>query len=542
MSQARDLYFEPAAECSVEEDHGRARPQQPQQQEPLSAASQTKSSPGLPERLASRFFESKGTYFFPDRTPAFAEKDGRFTMRTKEVNPEVVKAFVSIAQDRNWDRIKVTGTKEFRQAVWLEAASRGLEVNGYSPTETEKAWAEQKAKEHNAVMEDRDKKRDAVLDFEQKRSQNDAPEKAAAMLRAGDKSTIQKDSRLAKAFAGVAAAWQAAKRRFQNPEQQQKFVAGVQEHYAQKIEQGQDIQGPALHRASVVQFKEAAAAVARGDAAATEQPRAQTEKERLADAIASFTPPDPQALLKNRGGAGKLARRLVEGGMTVGEATTAVAFNALVFSHAPDLHARLQPENPLKMDPADLAQNHKERVGVALAGLSEATRTQAIQMLKAHIAGIDKDMLLRESQHKAAPIESPQLNGQTLDTRNPMDFMLFLRSANIPDKHVSQLVNEREELRTKDPLSYAKSLQDERQIFEKNHSMAEIHRNSTVAEYLLAKSERARTERQAEQGQERAPTERNKDIEHQRATVARNKEPEPQTPAPRKRPEPERSR
>lgn len=531
MSQAHDLYFDPA-ECSVEEDHARARPQK---QEPLPASSPTKSSPGLPEHLASRFFESKGTYFFPDRTPAFAEKDGRFTMRTKEVNPEVVKAFVSIAQDRNWDRIKVTGTKKFRQAVWLEAASRGLEVNGYSPTETEKAWAEQKAKEHNAVMKDRDKKRDAVLDFEQKRSQNDTPEKAAAMLRAGDKSTIQKDSRLARAFAGVAAAYQAAKRRFQNPEQQQKFVTGVQELYAEKIERGQDIQGPALRRAAVIQYK---------DTPATEK-QPQTEKERLADAIAYFTPPNPQALLKNRGGAGKLARRLVEGGMTVGEATTAVGFNALVFSHAPDLHAQLQPKNPLKMDPADLAQNHKERVGVALAGLPKATRTQAIRMLKAHIEGIDKDMLLREAQQKAAPIESPQLNGQTLDTRKPMDFMLFLRSANIPDKYVSKLVNEREELRTKDQIKYAKSLQDERQLFEKNNSMTEIQRNSKVAEYLLAKSKRARTERETEQRQKHAPSEKNKDIKHQtqeRATAARNKEPQRQILAPRKQTELERSR
>lgn len=534
MSQARDLYFESATECSVEEDHGRARPQQ-SQQEPLSAASPAKPNPGLPEHLTSRFFESKGTYFFPDRTPAFAEKDGRFTMRTKEVNPEVVKAFVSIAQDRNWDRIKVTGTKEFRQAVWLEAASRGLEVNGYSPTETEKAWAEQKAKEHNVVMEDRDKKRDAVLDFEQKRSQNEAPEKAAAMLRAGDKSTIQKDARMAKAFAGVAAAWQAAKRRFQNPDQQQKFVAGVQERYAQKIEQGQHIQGPALHRASVVQFKEAA----------TEKPRPQTEKERLADAIASFTPPDPQALLKNQSGPGKLARRLIDGGMTVGEATTAVAFNALVFSHAPDLHARLQAKNPLKMDPADLAQNYRERVGVALAGLSDATRTQAIRTLKAHIAGIDKDMMLREAQQKAAIIESPSLGSRTLDTRNPSEFSQFLRSAQIPDELTSRMIREREELRTKDPVGYAKELQDERRLFEKNNNLSERDRNSKVAEYLVAKSERTRTEREAEQGQERAPTERNRDIEHQtqeRATAVRNKEPERQAPAPRKRSEPERSR
>lgn len=537
MSQAHNLDFESVTECSVEEYHGRARPQQEQEQ--LSATK--RSTPDLPENLADRFFESKGTYYFPDRSPAFAEKDGKLTMRTKELNPEVVKAFVTIAEDRGWNSLKVTGTKEFRQAVWLEAARRGLEVNGYTPTETEKAWAERQAKQHNAVMEDRDKKRDSELDFEQKRSQND-PDRAA-MLRAGDKSTIRDDSKLAKAFAGVAAAWQAAKRRFREPEQQQKFVAGVQERYAQKIEQGQDIQGPPLRRASVVQFKEAAVAAARSDAAAPTKAKPQTEKQRLAEAISSFTPPDPQALLKNRSGTGKLARRLIEGGMSVGEATTAVAFNALVFSHAPELHARMQPQNPLKMDPADLAQNYRDRVGIALAGLPEATKTKAVRMLKQHIEGIDKNTLLREAQQKAATVESPQLNGRNLDTRNPSDFGQFLRAAKIPDEIASRLIREREALRDKNSLGYAKALQEERQLFEKNHTLSERDRNSKVAEYLVAKSERARTERQTEQ-KERAPSERNKDMERQTQAQehsTRSKEVERQAPV-RKRSEQERGR
>lgn len=530
MSQARNLDFGPVEECSIEED-GRVRSQRVQEQAPPAQASK------LPEHLSSRFFESKGTYYFPDRSPAFAEKDGKLTMRTKEINPEVVKAFVSIAEDRGWKGIKVKGTKEFRQAVWLEAARRGLEVNGYTPTETEKAWAEKHAKQHNVVMEDRDKKRDAELDFEQKRSQSD-PERAA-MLRAGDKRTIQTDPKLTKAFAGVAAAWQAAKRRFQDPEQQQKFVAGVQERYAQKLEQGQDIHGPALQRASVVQFKEAAAN-ARGDAATAAKP--QTEKERLADALASFTPPDPQALMKNRSAVGKLARRLVDGGMSIGEATTAVAFNSLVFIHAPDLHARLQSPKDMKMLPEDLAKNHRERVGLALAGLPKTTRAQAVRMLKKHIAGIDRNMLLREAQQQAAIVESPHLNGRSLDTRNPWDFSHFLRAAEIPGELAGRLIREREALKDKNPLGYAKALQEERQLFEKNRNLPEHARNRNVAEYLVAKSERARTERQAEQNQERAPTERNKDIERQaQERSARGKEVERQAPV-RKRSEQERGR
>lgn len=496
MSQARTLDFEPTEECSIEEDHKRTRPQQ--EQMAAKAASQ-----GLPENISNRFFESKGTYYFPDRSPAFAEKDGKLTMRTKELNPEVVKTFVSIAEDRGWSAIKVTGTKAFRQAVWLEAASRGLEVNGYTPTEVEKAWAEQKAKGHNSVMEDRDKKRDAELDFEQKRSQS-APENAA-MLRSDDKSTINKNPELAKAFAGISAAKQAAKRRFQDPEQQQKFVAEVRERYAQKIEQGEKIQGPALHRSSVIQFNAVNS---------PQEKKAQTENERLADAMSSFSPPDPQALMKNHGGAGKLAKHLVAGGMTIGEATVAVAFNALVFSHSPNLYAQTQPKNPLRAAPEDLARHYKERMSSALAEMPEKSKAQAMSILKEHINKIDKNMLLREAQQKAAPVESPQLDGHSLDTRNPSEFSEFLRSTNISGALISRLVQERETQKLSDPVGYAKALQDEREFFEKTRKLHERERNITVAKYLVEKSERSRTDRQKEK--EHTPTERNKYQERSR--------------------------
>lgn len=509
MSQARDFDFEPIQECSVEEYNGRTRPQ----------AAKLTTALELPENLKSRFFESRGIYYFPDRSPAFAEKDGKLTMRTKDLNPEVVTAFISIAENRGWKGLKVTGTKAFRQAVWLEAARRGLEVNGYTPTETEKAWAEQQAKQHNAVMEARDKKRDAELDFEQTRSQSD-PERAS-MLRSADKSTIQKDRRLAKAFAGVSAAWQAAKRRFQDPDQQQIFVAGVQERYAQKLEQGQDIHGPALTRASVIQFKERAGG--REDAAPL------TEKEQLAKAINEISPPDPQQLFKSRGPSGKLARRLVNGGMTIGEATTAIAFNNFVFIHAPELHTHLQNKKQNVMPSQELAQNYRDRVELVVAGLPSSKKHHIVQTLKTHIAEIDRSMLLREAQQQASMAESPRVNGRRLDTRNPSEFSQFLKSANISNEISSRLIREREELRTKDPLAYAKALQEERKQFEKNDKLSENDRNYQVAGYLAAKSEQTRNERQTEQNRHQATTEKNKDLEQplqERAPSERSKETE----------------
>lgn len=47
--------------------------------------------------------------------------------------------------------MKVTGTEAFRRAVWLEAASRGIAVVGYKPTEAERETAKLAA-ERNGHM------------------------------------------------------------------------------------------------------------------------------------------------------------------------------------------------------------------------------------------------------------------------------------------------------------------------------------------------------------------------------------------------------
>lgn len=45
---------------------------------------------------------------------------------------------VSVAQHRQWDSLQVRGSVEFRREAWLEAGARGLEVQGYQPTELDR--------------------------------------------------------------------------------------------------------------------------------------------------------------------------------------------------------------------------------------------------------------------------------------------------------------------------------------------------------------------------------------------------------------------
>lgn len=60
-------------------------------------------------------------------------------IRALDGKPETAKAITVIAQQRGWKGVKVKGTPEFRRAVWEAATRAGLTVEGYTPTEQDKA-------------------------------------------------------------------------------------------------------------------------------------------------------------------------------------------------------------------------------------------------------------------------------------------------------------------------------------------------------------------------------------------------------------------
>lgn len=54
----------------------------------------------------------------------------------------IIQASLDIAKERGWREVEVTGTKEFRRQVWLEANLAGLHCRGYVPTPEDKAELE----------------------------------------------------------------------------------------------------------------------------------------------------------------------------------------------------------------------------------------------------------------------------------------------------------------------------------------------------------------------------------------------------------------
>jgi len=91
--------------------------------------------PRVPDALERRYLRVDNRYFFPDRTLAFIDDGARIRVRTE--NREVLHGVVAIAEARGWRALTVKGTESFRQGMWREAAMRGIEVQGYEPTEVE---------------------------------------------------------------------------------------------------------------------------------------------------------------------------------------------------------------------------------------------------------------------------------------------------------------------------------------------------------------------------------------------------------------------
>jgi hypothetical protein len=91
----------------------------------------------VPESVRERFLSVKEKFYFPNGDPAFRDLGTKLT--TKSENAEIVRSLVAIANVRGWEAITVGGTREFKRAVWHEAALHKLEVRGYTPTEIDEA-------------------------------------------------------------------------------------------------------------------------------------------------------------------------------------------------------------------------------------------------------------------------------------------------------------------------------------------------------------------------------------------------------------------
>lgn len=91
----------------------------------------------LQEELDAAFYHVDNKYYRRDNDNKLAILEAGSKLRTADSDPYVAVSMVKLAESKGWDSIKVAGTPEFRRAVWMEAALRGIQVRGYKPTEVD---------------------------------------------------------------------------------------------------------------------------------------------------------------------------------------------------------------------------------------------------------------------------------------------------------------------------------------------------------------------------------------------------------------------
>lgn len=190
----------------------------------------------IPDSVTARFLRMDNRFYFPDKTLAFIDDGSR--LQAPSAHREVVRSLVDIAQARGWSSITVTGQSEFRAAVWREAASRGLAVQGYAPSPLEQQAMERSQPQGVTASN----------------APTTTPAKAQEQALRG--SDPRSDIALARQHPdlvdAVVTLWlgdQFARSRWADqPQQQARFVAQVSERLTQKVERGEPLHGPTMRR------------------------------------------------------------------------------------------------------------------------------------------------------------------------------------------------------------------------------------------------------------------------------------------------------
>lgn len=81
-------------------------------------------------------------YLSPDNAQTVLIEDKGKSIHTTRSDQQTIQDMLAVAQAKNWDSIKISGSQEFRQQMWLEAESRGIATKGYKPSPEDLALLE----------------------------------------------------------------------------------------------------------------------------------------------------------------------------------------------------------------------------------------------------------------------------------------------------------------------------------------------------------------------------------------------------------------
>ncbi|SSY70681.1 LPD7 domain-containing protein [Alysiella crassa] len=94
-------------------------------------------------------------YTAPDNPQTVLFEDKGKTIQTARDDKQTIQDMLDVAKAKGWDSIKISGSQEFKQQMWLEAESRGIATKGYKPSPEDLAILERRREERatNSIAE-----------------------------------------------------------------------------------------------------------------------------------------------------------------------------------------------------------------------------------------------------------------------------------------------------------------------------------------------------------------------------------------------------
>ena len=175
----------------------------------------------VPPDVAGKYLQVGDKFHHPHADKAVAFIDRGDKLETSSSSPQMAEDLVKIAEARGWDELRVRGTEGFKREVWLEASVRGIHVDGYKPSDLDRAELE---------------RRSTFL-----RNQNSIEVGSKAFEKLPPSEGVRRDPSLVNAYATVAAAKAFADAKIPDGENREAFVDSVSKSVTKKLENGEPV-------------------------------------------------------------------------------------------------------------------------------------------------------------------------------------------------------------------------------------------------------------------------------------------------------------
>lgn len=103
--------------------------------------------------LDARYVRYDGRYLDPNNARTVLFEDKGTKIKTAREDAQTISDMLDTAQAKNWDNIRISGSREFKRQMWLEAELRGIPNSGYSPSKEDLSMRDQMraARERNSI-------------------------------------------------------------------------------------------------------------------------------------------------------------------------------------------------------------------------------------------------------------------------------------------------------------------------------------------------------------------------------------------------------